>query len=86
MQSIDHLLIIDRFMTQQTEVRATGKTIEMAKGSLWRPTYTPLNLNAPSKITTRTITDITFGGAWHKKVTIKQEDSHCTAPEDKQLK
>ena len=32
-----------------------------------------------------TSTDVTFGGAWCNRVVAKQEDSHSTAPADKQI-
>ena len=32
-----------------------------------------------------TSTDVTFEGAWCNKVVAKQEDSHSTAPTDKQI-
>ena len=30
-------------------------------------------------------TDVTFGGAWIYRVVAKQEDSHSTAPAEKQI-
>ena len=30
-------------------------------------------------------TDVPFGGAWCNRVVAKQEDSHSTAPADKQI-
>ena len=36
-------------------------------------------------MTYSTSTDVTFGGAWWNRVAAKQEDSHSTAPADKQI-
>ena len=36
-------------------------------------------------MTNSTSTDVTFGGAWYNRVVAKREDSHSTAPADKQL-
>ena len=36
-------------------------------------------------MTNSTSTDVTFGGAWCNRVVAKQEDSHSTAPADKQM-
>ena len=36
-------------------------------------------------MTNSTSTDVTFGGTWGNRVVAKQEDSHSTAPADKQL-
>ena len=36
-------------------------------------------------MTNCTSTDVTFGGAWCNRVTAKQEDSHSTAPANKQI-
>ena len=35
-------------------------------------------------MTNSTSTDVTFGGAWCNRVVAKQEDSHSTAPANKQ--
>ena len=37
------------------------------------------------KMTNSTSTDVTFGEAWLNRVVSKQEDSHSTAPADKQI-
>ena len=36
-------------------------------------------------MTNITSTDVAFGGAWYNRVVAKQEDSHSTAPADKQI-
>ena len=36
-------------------------------------------------MTNSTSSDVPFGGAWCNKVIAKQEDSHSTAPADKQI-
>ena len=53
-------------MAQQIEMRTTRNTTEMARESLWKPAYTPINWNKPPKITNSTSTDAIFRGvrAW----------------------
>ena len=41
--------------------------------------------NKPPKMTNSTSTDATSGGAWCNTVVAKQEDSHSSAPADKQM-
>ena len=72
-------------MTQKIEMRAIGKTTKVARQSLWRPTYIPINLNKPPKMTNSTGTDVTIGGAWCNRAVAKQKDSHSTAAADKQM-
>ena len=72
-------------MTQQIEMTAIENTTEKAGQSLWKFTYLPINQNKPPKMTNSTSTDVTFGGALCNRVVAKQEDSHSTAPADKQI-
>ena len=51
-------------MTTQIETRPNWKTTEMARWSLRRPTYVPINLHKPPKMTNSTSTNVTLGGAW----------------------
>ena len=60
--------------------------------SLWKAYETKLmneiklmNENKPPKMTNSPSTDVTFEGAWWNWVVAKQEDSHSTAPADKQI-
>ena len=74
-------------MTKQIEMRAIGKATEMARRSLWRPTYIPIRTYIPMNFQRWQIRlahhDVTSGGAWRNRVVAKQEDSHSTAPADK---
>ena len=63
-------------------MRAIGKATEIARRSLWKPTYIPVKWNKPPKMTNSTSTDVTFRGEWCNRVVATQEDFHSTAPAD----
>ena len=69
-------------MMQQLEMRALEQTTEITRRNLGRPTYIPGNQNQPSNITS---TDVTYGCVWCNRAVAMQEDSHSTAPADKQI-
>ena len=85
MPTVNYLRVIGCELNAANWNENCRKDHRKARRGLWRPTCIQINENNPPKMTNSTSIDITFGGARCNRVVAKQEDSHSTAPADKQM-